>query len=172
MQEDNSLLDCVNKIKELTLQLAYLGISVREENIVMTLLENFPTSYKYLITTLEMMLMKEMTMGYVMAHLMHEMLKRKEKEPRKRRRGNGVMSKQSKQSTFTACPKNMHLLDTNRTTLYNFATMQRTRRERERKCQKYKRLGRIRICNAIQSTFKERLQIYYGFGSHKAHDFT
>ena len=51
-----------------------------EENIVMTLLENLPASYEYLITALETMPMKELTMEYVTARLKHEVSKHKEKE--------------------------------------------------------------------------------------------
>ena len=54
---------------------------MREEDIVMTLLESLPTSYEFLITALETMPTKELTMEYVTARLMHEMSKRKEKEP-------------------------------------------------------------------------------------------
>jgi hypothetical protein len=52
------------------------------EDTVMTLLERSPTSYKHLITIkhLKTMLMKELIVDYTMARLMHEMLKRKEKE--------------------------------------------------------------------------------------------
>lgn len=50
-------------------QPAYLEVSVRYEDIVMTLLKSLLTSYEYLITTLEMMSMKELMMDYVMAHL-------------------------------------------------------------------------------------------------------
>ena len=49
--------------------------------IVLTLLENLPTSYVYLITTMETMFMKELTIDYVTTHLLYEMLKRKKKEP-------------------------------------------------------------------------------------------
>lgn len=52
-----------------------------EEDIIMTLLENLLTLYKYLITALEMMLMKELTMEYMMTHLMTKISNRKEKEP-------------------------------------------------------------------------------------------
>ena len=54
---------------------------MRDEDIVMTLLEkSLPISYKKLITTLETMPMKELTMDYMTARLMHEMSKHKEKK--------------------------------------------------------------------------------------------
>ena len=81
MDEGEDLLDHVNKVKGLADQLACLEVPVREEDIVMTLLESLPASYEFLITALETMPMKELTMEYVTARLMHEMSKRKEKEP-------------------------------------------------------------------------------------------
>ena len=53
---------------------------MRYKDIVMTLLENLPTLYKYLIIALKTMPTKELTMDYVAARLMHEMTKRKEKK--------------------------------------------------------------------------------------------
>lgn len=76
VQENDNLLNHINNVKALTDQLACLKVSVQEEDIVMTL----PTSYEYLITILELMLMKELTIKYVMTHLIHEISKRKEKE--------------------------------------------------------------------------------------------
>ena len=86
MQEGNNLLDHVNKVKVFADQLACLEVVVREEDIVMTLLESLLGSYKYLMTTLETTLMKKLTMEYVTTRLMHEMSKRKEKEKTKMQR--------------------------------------------------------------------------------------
>jgi hypothetical protein len=47
----------------------------------MTLLENLPPSYEYLITALETLPMQDLTMEFVTARLMHEVSKRREKEP-------------------------------------------------------------------------------------------
>jgi hypothetical protein len=47
----------------------------------MTLLESLPPSYQYLITALETLPMQDLTMEFVTAQLMHEVSKRKEKEP-------------------------------------------------------------------------------------------
>jgi hypothetical protein len=80
MQEGDDLLDHVNKVKAFADQLVCIEISVRDEDIVMTLLENLPVSYEYMITAMKTMLMKDLTMNYVTACLTHEMLKRKEKE--------------------------------------------------------------------------------------------
>lgn len=82
MQDDGNLLDHVNKVKALADQLVCLNVPVRDENFVMTLLKNLPKLYKYLITALEMLPMKELTMDYIMTRLMHEMSKREENEPR------------------------------------------------------------------------------------------
>ena len=81
MQKNNNLLDHINKIKTLAYQLTYLEVSMRTENIVMILLEILLASFEYLITAMKTMPMKELTMDYVTAHLMHKMLKRKENEP-------------------------------------------------------------------------------------------
>lgn len=53
---------------------------MRDEDVVMTLLESIPKSYEYLMTVMKTMLMKELTMGYIMTCLMHKMERRKEKE--------------------------------------------------------------------------------------------
>ena len=80
MQECDDLLNHVNKVKTLANQRAYLKISVRNKDIIMTLLESLSPTYKYLITTLKNMSMKEVSTEYVTTHLMHEMLKREEIE--------------------------------------------------------------------------------------------
>lgn len=53
---------------------------MKNDDIGITLFESLSFSYKYLITTLEIMSMKGRTMEYKTAYLMHEMSKRKEKE--------------------------------------------------------------------------------------------
>ncbi len=69
-------MDHVNKVKVLVDQLVCLKISVREEDIIITLLENLPLSYEYLTTAIDTMPMKELTMDYMTTRLMHEMSKR------------------------------------------------------------------------------------------------
>ena len=81
MQEDNNLLDHVNKVKAFVEQFCYLEVSVRDEDIIMTLLKSLLASHKYFITTLETIPMKKLMIDYVAAHLMHEMSKPKKKEP-------------------------------------------------------------------------------------------
>jgi hypothetical protein len=81
MKEDDNLLDHVNKVTTMVDQLAYLEVPMHSVNIIITLLERLCASYKYLINALETMPMKELTMEYMMIRLMHEMSKRKEKEP-------------------------------------------------------------------------------------------
>ena len=49
MKKDDDLLDHINKIKALTNQLVCLEVHVTDEDIVITLFESLPTSYKYLI---------------------------------------------------------------------------------------------------------------------------
>lgn len=57
------------------------GGARRNKSVVMILLESLP-SYKYLMTTLKTMQMKELTMEYVMTRLVHEVSKKKEKGPK------------------------------------------------------------------------------------------
>jgi gluconate kinase len=52
MQEDDDLVDHVNKVKALTNQLVCLEVPERDEDIVMILLKNLPTSYKFLFIAL------------------------------------------------------------------------------------------------------------------------
>jgi hypothetical protein len=80
MQEGDDLLDHINKVKVLADQFAYLKVPVRDEDIVMTLLKSLLASYKYLITVMETMLMKDLTMDYVTVCLMHKMPKHKEND--------------------------------------------------------------------------------------------
>ena len=68
-------------MKALADQLTYLDVPVRDEAVVMTLLESLPPSFEHLITALETLHMKDLTMEFVTARLMHEVSKRKEKEP-------------------------------------------------------------------------------------------
>lgn len=82
MQECDNLLDHVKKIKELTYQIVCLNVSVKNGNIVMTLLNNLPASYEYLITVLETLPMKELRVDSMMACLIYDMSKCKKKKPR------------------------------------------------------------------------------------------
>ena len=65
MQENDDLLDHVNKVKALTDQLACLEVLVRDEKIILNLLKGLPASYEHSITTMKIMLMKEL----IIAHL-------------------------------------------------------------------------------------------------------
>ena len=72
IQENNDLVDHINKIKAIVDQLVYLKILTWEENIIMTLLESLPMSYEFLIIALDTMSMKELMMGYMTICLMHK----------------------------------------------------------------------------------------------------
>lgn len=54
---------------------------MKNEDILLTLLESLPILFEYLITALETMLIKKLTIIYVTTRLMHEMWKCKEKKP-------------------------------------------------------------------------------------------
>jgi hypothetical protein len=68
MKEGDDFLVHVNKVKMLVNQLVCLEIFVQSENIVMIFLETLPLLYKYFITALECMLLKELMMEYLKAH--------------------------------------------------------------------------------------------------------
>jgi hypothetical protein len=131
-------------------------LSVREEDVVMTLLESLQASYEYLITALKTMLMKELTIEYVMACLMHKLSKRKEKEPQGGKNGNGVVSKQSGRAMFAVRRKNVLLLSQ---TGPHCEVLLQNEEQEEGECQQYEGRGRICICNATQSAFDEHLQM-------------
>lgn len=65
MQEEDDLLDHVNKIKALADELACLEAPVTEGDVVMTLLESLPPSFEFLITALETRPMKEQYLSKV-----------------------------------------------------------------------------------------------------------
>ena len=77
--------------KHLWIKLFALKILVRNEDVVMALLESLPTLYKHLIISIEAMPMKKPTRKFVMAHLMYELLKMNENES------------QSKDATLVLC---------------------------------------------------------------------
>ena len=80
MYEGDNMLDHINKVKSLADQLLCLDVPIKDEDLVMTLLDSLPTSYENLITALETRPMKELTVDFITARLIHEMSKRKEKE--------------------------------------------------------------------------------------------
>ena len=81
MDEDDDMLDHINKVKSLAGQLTYLEVLVKEEDVVMTLLENLCHSFDHLITALEMRLMKELMLDFITTCLMCEVFKREENKP-------------------------------------------------------------------------------------------
>lgn len=130
IQEGDDLLDHTDKVKAFVDWLIW-KVPVRNKDVVMSLLVNVLSSYGYLITALETMPMKELTMKYVMMHLMHEMSKNKGKK------NPNVMILQC------CCVKANHAISSiqttivaNRTTLCIFVTQQRTRTKRMQTTQK------------------------------------
>ena len=100
MQEEDDLLDHINKVKALADELACLEAPVTEGDVVMTLLESLPPSYEFLITALETRATKELTMEFVTARLMHEVTKRKESESQEE--GSAFVSRHGKGGTTKA----------------------------------------------------------------------
>ena len=81
MDEGDDILDHINKVKSLADQLTCLEVPIKEGDVVMTLLDSLPPSFVHLITALETRPMNELTLDFITARLMHEVSKRKEKEP-------------------------------------------------------------------------------------------
>ncbi len=79
MQEGKDLLDHIDKVKALEDQFASLKVPVEDENVVIDLLESLPTSYDYLITALETLNLKDLTIEFMMAKLLYKLSKRKKK---------------------------------------------------------------------------------------------
>lgn len=63
-------------------QLVCLEVPVKDQDIIMTLLDNLPSSYEYLITAMKTMSIKDLMMDYVTTRLIHEMSKRKKNDLR------------------------------------------------------------------------------------------
>jgi hypothetical protein len=124
MQEGEDLLDHINKVKALADQLACLEVPMRDEDVVMTLLESLSPSYKYLITALETLPMKNLIMEFVTARLMHEVSKKKEKELQ----GDAAMEEEGPH-LHTKTPRHVTIV-ANRATLHDFASRPRTTRRR------------------------------------------
>ena len=97
MEKGTDIVEYINKIKSLADQLLVLEVPLRGDDVVMTLLDSLPSSFDYLIMALETRPFKELTMEFVTIRLVHEVSKRKEKEPR----GNdlAMVSRQGKGST-------------------------------------------------------------------------
>ena len=80
MQEGDHLLDNVKKIKAFADQLVCLQVHVWRKTPTRLFLKRLLASYEYLITALEMMPIRELTMEYMTKCLMHEILKHKKKK--------------------------------------------------------------------------------------------
>ena len=78
MQEDDDMLDHINKVKSLADQLTCLEMAIKDEDVVMTLLDSLPISYERLITILQTRSMKELTLEFITTRLMHEVTKKNE----------------------------------------------------------------------------------------------
>ena len=77
MDEANSMISHINKVRSMAQQLEAIGAEVREEDIVMTLLSSLPQTYGSLIIALESR-SEDLTMEFVVARLLHEETRRNE----------------------------------------------------------------------------------------------
>ena len=80
MDEGDDILDHINKLEYLANQRTCLEVIMKEEDVIMALLESLPPLFYHLITALETRLMKELTLDFITACLMDKVSK-KEKEP-------------------------------------------------------------------------------------------
>ena len=74
-------MDHINKVEALADWFVCLEVPMRNKDVVMILLEGLSSLYDHLITTLETPV-KELTIEYVMTHLMYEMSKERRETPR------------------------------------------------------------------------------------------
>ena len=81
IDESDDILEHINKVKSLADQLTCLEVPMKDEDVIMNLLHSLSPSFDHLITMLEMRPMNELTLDFITARLMHEVSKRKEKEP-------------------------------------------------------------------------------------------
>lgn len=72
MQRCHNQFDHIDEVKAFVDQLICLDVPVQDD-VIISLLQSFLALYKYLITTLEMMPMKELMMNYMTVCLMHKM---------------------------------------------------------------------------------------------------
>jgi hypothetical protein len=77
MEEGDSMIAHINKVKTLAQQLEAIGEKLREEDIVTTLLYSLPETFESLIVALEARA-DDLTLEFITARLMHEELRRKE----------------------------------------------------------------------------------------------
>lgn len=78
MVKYDNVFDHINKVKSLMDQLTCSKVPMKVKDMVMTLLDSLPLSLDYLITTLDRRQMKEATLDFIIARLIHEVSKRKE----------------------------------------------------------------------------------------------
>jgi hypothetical protein len=77
-EHGESMLQMVNRIKDMAEQLAAIGAPVSEEDTVMTILSALPETYSTVVIALESRNMSDLTLDFVSARLVHEDLKHKD----------------------------------------------------------------------------------------------
>ena len=82
MDEGANILDHIYKVKSLADQLTCLEMLMKDEDVIITLLDSLPPLFDHLITALETRPFSELTLDFITGHLMHEVSKRKEEPQR------------------------------------------------------------------------------------------
>jgi hypothetical protein len=83
MQERDDMLVHINTVKALADQLRSIEVNIMDENVYMILLMSLPPSFDNLVTSLESMSTKDVDLQFIVARLLHEVSKRKERESSK-----------------------------------------------------------------------------------------
>ena len=65
MDEGNDILDDINKVKSLADQFTCLELPMKEDDVIMTLLDCLPPWFDHLVIVLEMFLMKEFMLDFI-----------------------------------------------------------------------------------------------------------
>ena len=77
----STLLNHINKVKSLANQNTCLEVPMKEEDVIMSLLDNLSPLFDHLIIALKMCRISELTLNFITARLMHEVSTKKQKGP-------------------------------------------------------------------------------------------
>jgi hypothetical protein len=77
MQERDDMLVHINTMKTFADQLCSIKVNITDENVYMVFLMSLPPSFDNLITSLELMSIKDVDFQFIVARLVHEVSKKK-----------------------------------------------------------------------------------------------